>query len=327
MPQERDIALKKVLDSLGLVEIKSILEQHRTEQQDYSGLANSQASQPSVQDILTTDLLHNANPAFTDDQVNLQTRSEFERNGNPIGPQDPIISTMPIDTQILQQMPKDGVASQATGSKKVPEIDRGTFDDNMSFDLDWDPPMANDRQHPDPQLSDAPDTLSSAEGLPVNLSSPSQHSGIGQTEDGHQFDDAASDSDGTEELVNQLSARMGALQFGPDGQFRYYGPTSNFNLLEMPVPDNLTIHRTLRNDGQEQLQRLGIGKDVPMDIEEHLIKLYFTWHDPTLHVVDRDMYEQAKKKWRIHTEDTTYYSEALTNAMYVQFHGFSSAMH
>lgn len=313
MSQERDIALKNVIDSLGLAEIGSMLDQYRSKQQDYLSLANSQASQPSVRDMQLNDVLDNAELAFADDQVNLQT-PDFEDNCDLGGPQDPTISTIPIDTQLLQQMPmgREG-PGLATGSSRVSDINKGPFGDNLSFDLGWDPPIANDQQPPNAQLSRGPDeTLPSAKGLPVNISSRSEQSEIRPAEDS---DEAANDSGGTEELVNQLSARLGALQFGTDGQFRYYGPTSNFNLLEMPVPDNQTIHRTLRKDGHEQLQRLGIDKEVPMDIEEHLIQLYFTWHDPALHVVDREMYEQAKKKWRIQAEDTTYYSEALTNAM------------
>ncbi|KAF9875237.1 hypothetical protein CkaCkLH20_07057 [Colletotrichum karsti] len=82
----------------------------------------------------------------------------------------------------------------------------------------------------------------------------------------------------------------------------------------MPTPDNMTVHRTVRNDGQEYLDRLDIGKEVPAEIEEHLVKLYFTWQDPASHVVQRNMYESAKLRWQEGT-DTPYYSEALRNAI------------
>ncbi|KAH8691360.1 fungal-specific transcription factor domain-containing protein [Talaromyces proteolyticus] len=118
-----------------------------------------------------------------------------------------------------------------------------------------------------------------------------------------------------EELVNQLSERMGSLQVGSDGRVRFYGPTSHFNLLKMPAPDNLTVHRTVRKDGLNVLGRLGIDKEVPQELEDHLINLFFTWHNPSFYVVDRDMYIRARKKWRIDMEDSPYYSEALTNAM------------
>ncbi|KAJ5934276.1 fungal-specific transcription factor domain-containing protein [Penicillium verhagenii] len=123
------------------------------------------------------------------------------------------------------------------------------------------------------------------------------------------------DNDGTEDIVDRLSDRMGSLQIGTDGQIRYYGPTSHFNLLRMPTPDNLTIHRTIRKDGQDHLRRMGLDKEVPQSMEEHLINQYFTWHSPSVDVVNREMYETAKQQWQDHMEETTYYSEALTNAI------------
>ncbi|KAJ5654521.1 fungal-specific transcription factor domain-containing protein [Penicillium lividum] len=123
------------------------------------------------------------------------------------------------------------------------------------------------------------------------------------------------ENDGTENLINRLSDRMGSLQIGSDGQFRYYGPTSHFNLLRMPTPDNLTIHRTIRKDGQDHLNR----KEVPKSMEEHLLNQYFTWHSPSVDVVDRNMYETAKQQWQKHMEETSFYSEALTNAILITF--------
>ncbi|KAH7116381.1 fungal-specific transcription factor domain-containing protein, partial [Dactylonectria macrodidyma] len=128
-------------------------------------------------------------------------------------------------------------------------------------------------------------------------------------------EDGVSDTESTEALVNQLSERIGSLQIGPGGQVRYYGPTSNFNLVDMPQPDNMTVHRTIRNDGQEYLDRLGMGKPVPFELEDHLVNLYFTWQDPAFHVVNRAMFEASKASWMEREEDTPYYSEALQNAI------------
>ncbi|KAJ6036412.1 fungal-specific transcription factor domain-containing protein [Penicillium herquei] len=122
-------------------------------------------------------------------------------------------------------------------------------------------------------------------------------------------------NDSLEDIVHKLSDRMGSLQIGSDGQFRYYGPTSHFNLLRMPTPDNMTIHRTVRKDGKDYLIRMGIDQEVPRDMEEHLTNLFFTWHGPSVDVVDRNIYEVAKQQWQEHIEDTPYYSEALTSAM------------
>nr|XP_036589172.1 fungal specific transcription factor [Colletotrichum truncatum]KAF6800814.1 fungal specific transcription factor [Colletotrichum truncatum] len=119
-----------------------------------------------------------------------------------------------------------------------------------------------------------------------------------------------------EDLLNQLSDRLGSLHIGPNGKISYFGPTSNFSLVEMPLgSDVLAVDRTVRNDGQEHLDNMGYGKTIPPDLEEHLISLYFTWQDPFSHIVDRALYEDAKQKWFEREEDTPYYSEALRNAM------------
>ncbi|KAL1603449.1 hypothetical protein SLS60_005036 [Paraconiothyrium brasiliense] len=132
-----------------------------------------------------------------------------------------------------------------------------------------------------------------------------------------QYEEGHSGADNTEALVDQLSDRIGSLQIEPGGHIRYYGPTSNFKLVQMPIPNNtFTLHRTVRNDGQDYLNRLDLGKEVPPALEDHLVSLYFAWQDPALHVVNRDMFEASRASWR-EMNDVPYYSEALQNAMYV----------
>ncbi|GAM83027.1 hypothetical protein ANO11243_010130 [Dothideomycetidae sp. 11243] len=148
---------------------------------------------------------------------------------------------------------------------------------------------------------------------------------------------ADGEEDETEAMLNQLSKRIGTLSIA-HGQIRYYGPTSlnaSFGFVDMPAPDNLTIHRTVREHGQEHLDRLQIGKLVPEELEEHLTNLYFAWQgkslacvsgpvslltiviDSTFHVVDKVMYNSARDRYREQDEDTPYYSEALQHAMWV----------
>ena len=127
----------------------------------------------------------------------------------------------------------------------------------------------------------------------------------------------AEDDSDIEGMIHHLSDRMGSLQVGSDGKIRYYGPTSHFNLLRMPTPDKLTVHRTVRKDGNEYLERMGLDKEIPQSLEDHLINLFFVWHSPTVDVVSRGVYEMAKQQWKEHGEETVCYSEALTNAMCV----------
>ncbi|KAI1262918.1 fungal-specific transcription factor domain-containing protein [Xylariaceae sp. FL1019] len=152
-----------------------------------------------------------------------------------------------------------------------------------------------------------------------NASNLSAMDGIGlpQSDPGSSPDSQINnhaDSPDTAKLIGQLSDRIGSLQIDPSGQVRFYGPTSNFNLVDMPAPDNLTVHRTLRGDGQDYLDRLGIGAMVPPELEEHLANLYFAWQDPAIHVVNRSIYEEAKDKWK-DEGDTPYFSLTLMNAI------------
>lgn len=122
------------------------------------------------------------------------------------------------------------------------------------------------------------------------------------------------DSASTEALVDELSERVGSLQIGPEGHIRYYGPTSNFNLVKMPSLDAFSQHITARHDSNDCLKHLGLDKEIPLGLQDHLINLYFTWQDPAMHVVDRTIFETARDAFD-DSRDTPYYSEALYNAM------------
>lgn len=144
-------------------------------------------------------------------------------------------------------------------------------------------------------------------------------SGRGMYAAGHptstQIDELASSGSSINgDLVDQLSDRVGTLYVRPGGHIRFFGPTSNFNLLETPSADRVNIHQAIRIDGLKHLDRLDLSKEVPSLLEDHLVNLYFTWQDPAFHVVDREMYENSKIQWH-DGQDTAYYSEALRNAM------------
>jgi hypothetical protein len=113
-----------------------------------------------------------------------------------------------------------------------------------------------------------------------------------------------------EDLIDELSDRVGTLRFGPEGQPHFYGPTSTFNLPDAPVTTKPQTHRTLDCRDSD----LNPDEEAPLALEEHLLNLYFTWHDPSFHVVDRDIFEEARRAWQ-GKEKTPFYSEALCYAM------------
>jgi len=131
------------------------------------------------------------------------------------------------------------------------------------------------------------------------------------------------DSDSDEEnpaesdVIEQLSNRIGTLKIAGDGHLRFYGATSNLNLVDVSAtqqrqrPDA----RTVRHDGQDILNHLRVGQPVDQALEDHLVELFFTWQNPSIYVVDKAMYMTARTKWRNEYDDTPFYSEVLTNAM------------
>lgn len=137
----------------------------------------------------------------------------------------------------------------------------------------------------------------------------------------HQDHDSDSDEENPAEsdVIEQLSNRIGTLKIAGDGHLRFYGATSNLNLVDVSAtqqrqrPDA----RTVRHDGQDILNHLRVGQPVDQALEDHLVELFFTWQNPSIYVVDKGMYMTARTKWREEYDDTPFYSEVLTNAMSV----------
>ncbi|KAL4754331.1 hypothetical protein BDW72DRAFT_190193 [Aspergillus terricola var. indicus] len=128
-----------------------------------------------------------------------------------------------------------------------------------------------------------------------------------------------------EGLINELSDRVGMLQVGPGGQTQFYGPTSTFNLVDMLATANSGVN-IAQNYALDCLSQLGSHKAAPAALEEHLTNLYFCWQDPSLHVVDRKIYNAAKEKWYA-DGNTPYYSESLRNAMCALGASFETRYH
>ncbi|KAF2088896.1 hypothetical protein K490DRAFT_38069 [Saccharata proteae CBS 121410] len=139
--------------------------------------------------------------------------------------------------------------------------------------------------------------------------------------------DWQSEDESEDELIKQISVRMGSLQLAQDGQLRYYGPTSNFNLCDFPDTDQHANRRSIRSEGQEVLHAAGVGQTVEPAIEDHLTNLYFAWQDPFFHVVDEAMYRAGKLQWRSNGQDVPYYSEVLTNAICAAGAAFEARYH
>jgi hypothetical protein len=73
----------------------------------------------------------------------------------------------------------------------------------------------------------------------------------------------------------------------------------------------------LKSDGARLLRSAALDLDVGQDFEEHLTKVYFSWHNSCHPVVDESMYWSSKSQREENEEGSGFCSEVLTNAMYV----------
>lgn len=141
--------------------------------------------------------------------------------------------------------------------------------------------------------------------------------------------DSDEENEAENDVIEQLSHRIGTLKIAGDGHLRFYGATSNLNLVDVSAtqqrqrPDA----RTVRHDGQDILNHLRVGQPVDQALEDHLVELYFTWQNPSIYVVDKEMYMTARLKWRNEFDDTPFYSEVLTNAMCAIGSAFEARYH
>lgn len=298
MFDENETALKNALDTLGLGHIKMALEAIETKKRQPSESDPLDDFRPSlVDDVLGCDL----DIGRLDPEMDLLIQPLMYNLGNRPAqtPSDKASSHVTSDSSFqllsdarpaeMAKRPEIVTRAAPEGSERLnscEDLDEVSMDsEQRAFDASW--------------TRATPKTCEQSDG----------------TRDADNSAPGLSDSGEMEDIVHSLSNRLGSLQIGSDGHIRFYGPTSHFNLLRMPTPDNLTVHRTVRKDGRDILNRMGIEKEVPRELEDHLINLYFTWQNPTFDVVDRGMYQMAKQQWQVHKEETPYYSEALTNAM------------
>lgn len=301
MFNENEIALKNALEILGLGHVQLALERIETKDMHLAHSSLSGTTQVLLKD-----------PEGADLEIDL---SELNSNMDILAP--PLMNDG--YEEIYHPTSQKALSLPELTEHSLPSL----FEDEI-VDLGGLSHIGQEANHRDSSPRGLPDLAQSVES---NHHQPSEIPGLESSgcfsntwdtaPSSDELKQNANGSEDLEDIVHRLSDRMGSLQIGSDRQVRYYGPTSHFNLLRMPTPDKLTIHRNVRKDGQDYLYRMGIGKSVPADLEDHLINLFFTWHNPSFDVVDRKMYEAAKQRWQVDMEDTPYYSEALNNAMSV----------
>ncbi|KUL85785.1 hypothetical protein ZTR_07393 [Talaromyces verruculosus] len=120
-------------------------------------------------------------------------------------------------------------------------------------------------------------------------------------------------------VMEQLTDTVGSMQIAEDGEFHYFGATSNLHILHV---GSLSLPETFINASNQQrqediLRAYGVDYEVDEELENHLVNLYFSWEDPNIPVVDQHVYFEEKKRCRSAKTKSRKYSEVLTNAMFV----------
>ncbi|KAH8201543.1 hypothetical protein TruAng_004314 [Truncatella angustata] len=128
-------------------------------------------------------------------------------------------------------------------------------------------------------------------------------------------DDESTDDEEHSEITAQLSGRLGTLLRAPNGEWRFYGATSNLHLMRDEHAARPPPHDQRHHKAQVRLEQAGLGHSVSRELITHLANLYFTWQDPSLHVVDRFAFEAARERYIDSYEETGLYSELLVNSI------------
>lgn len=289
MPKERDSALTRILELLGLSEINSTLAQH----------ANCETIGSASSPI----------------PLNPTTASPVEKTDPPPSkelPENRYMDTM--QSQSLSSLPATTYGDTRTIAAGVGRSPQESSSRSIMECWDWDIGLGT---YITPNTSDIHclfETVSPSGTLGTTLEEIPEPLSPEPSDNNSTFVEDTSDSEGIDSLTDELSDRVGTLRIGPGGQTHFCGPTSNFNLPNMPISDTFEAYRKAKHDVLQRLDRLGCNIEIPASLEEHLINLYFSWQNPFFHVVDRRIYEEAKVKW-LDMKDTPFYSESLRNAM------------
>ncbi|KAL4950635.1 fungal-specific transcription factor domain-containing protein [Aspergillus filifer] len=296
MSQEKDTALGKVLEMLGLDKINTVSAQ-------LTGRKTAMSSNENKVSISNANALPDPisrHPPNDPGRLESQQHSPSDHSTSSTGPHS--ITALP--TTVNDDAPP------LSPYQKLPDLQsNGEQASNWNWQLSADscimPASPYEHNFLNPSYSVGP--LRTAYGeIPEAVENMI-------ADDEKTLVEEPSNPEDVEGLIDELSDRVGTLQIGPGGRTRFFGPTSTFNLADMLATNTSGIHLA-QNDALDCLSRLGSNKAVPAALEEHLIDLYFSWQDPSFHVIDRRIYEDAKTKWYA-MGDTPYYSEALRNAM------------
>ena len=127
---------------------------------------------------------------------------------------------------------------------------------------------------------------------------------------------SSSEDEHDDEIIEQLSTRLGDLLIGDMGELRYYGPTSNLTLTKGGMPREHRPSVTIRpKEVVEKLKQEDIGHEVDSNLVDQLVDLFFTWQDPSCHIVDKVIFQEEQDVCKGSDQESPFYSAALENVI------------
>lgn len=114
-----------------------------------------------------------------------------------------------------------------------------------------------------------------------------------KTEDGtlDALDDHAADDPEERDPLAEVTGLIGRLNVGDDGELHYFGSQSSLHLLRTQLGDSTPkLSLYMRDQGMTVMKQLGMGREIPLELQEHLLDLYWKWQNPWYYVVHKESF-------------------------------------
>ncbi|CAK7228636.1 hypothetical protein SCUCBS95973_006945 [Sporothrix curviconia] len=132
------------------------------------------------------------------------------------------------------------------------------------------------------------DDVPSLEGYGGDGSGPSERSYIDDGDD-HDDNDDDTASASSEGLISELTDTCGRLNLDEDGQLHFFGSQSNYHLLHFHINNQNTAGPGLASVPVPPT-RITAAVAVPLDLQLHLLNLFFRWQNPWIYLVDKAIF-------------------------------------
>jgi hypothetical protein len=118
-------------------------------------------------------------------------------------------------------------------------------------------------------------------------------------------------------LVDQITGRRGRMSVSDGGQLRWYGATSNRTLSLEGM--HMLGRRSQKDLNARCLDALAQGRMdhrlIDPSLEDHLIDMYFAWHDPFFPIIDKDAFYRHRQIYQEGLPDCRFFSLAVFYAI------------